>query len=92
VIEKDARKIDELDRHLDDMKGCTTQPELTDEFIISEARYVLGKFYSPDWDQSYALAGEENNIGIDNAEARKQVRQLKRFLMKHTGSDHYTES
>tara|TARA_Y100001970_G_C14150215_1_gene812222 strand:+ start:137 stop:424 length:288 start_codon:yes stop_codon:yes gene_type:complete len=93
VIEKDARKIDELDRQLDDMKY--EGEILTSQFIIDEARYTLGKFFSNDWYHSQALAGDENALefmGWDVREAPKQVRQLKRFLIKHTGSDHYTES
>jgi hypothetical protein len=92
VIEKEARKSDELAYMLENAE-CDGE-ELTDKFIIEEARYCLGKFFGGGWDQADAYSGDGWGGGDQwgtRAEARKEVRILKRFLKKHTGSAHYTD-
>ena len=89
VIEKEARKSDELAYTLDG-HVCDGE-ELTDKFIIEEARYCLGKFFGGGWSQAEAYSGYWDDEE-EQKEARKEVRILKRFLKKHTGSAHYTDS
>ena len=88
VIEKGARKSDELAYMLEGAE-CDGE-ELTDKFIIEEARYCLGKFFGGGWWQADAYSGSEGRE--EQKAARKEVRILKRFLKKHTGSTHYTDS
>jgi len=94
VIEREARKSDELAYTLNGLQD--EGEELTDEVVIEEARYCLGKFFGGGFIQADAYSGYDEDDDGDSgwgtrAEARKEVRILKRFLKKHTGSTHYTD-
>lgn len=80
-ILKDAFKSDELESHLEDVIGSVDG--LSDQLIIHEARYVLGKFTgeSGGFEQEADLAGE--NGAEQQRWARKEVAALQKFLKKH---------
>jgi hypothetical protein len=86
TIHAEAMKIDELAYNLgnishDDKKQIT---DYTVDEIVNEAKYVLGLFLNPNEGHinNEALRGDE---GPEQRQwARKQVRQLKAFIKKHS--------
>ncbi len=87
-ILKDAFKSSELQVHLTHVIAVYEKlpvEQLSDELIIQEAKYVLGKFTgeSGGFEQENDLNGE--NGSEQQMWARKEVSALRKFLKKHQG-------
>jgi len=87
-ILKDAYKSDELKYHLTEVIAVDdkTDPEdMSEELIISEAKYVLSKFIG-----GIGFEQEEEYRGEHGPEqqrwARANVRAIKAFLKKHAST------
>jgi hypothetical protein len=85
-ILKDAFKSDELELHLTEVIAKDEKlpvEQLSDQLILKEAKYVLGKFTgeSGGFEQEEDLAGE--NGSEQQRWAKKEVAALRKFLKKH---------
>jgi len=85
-IHDEATKIDELAYFLDNISH-DDKKQITDYTaaeIVAEAKYVLGLFLDPNEGHinNEALRGDEGPA--QRQWARKQVRQLKAFIKKHS--------
>jgi hypothetical protein len=76
-----ANKITELSYTLENVcyDDRTTVELMTDAAVVAEARHVLGLFLEGGTCQSEMLESDDRE---ERAEARKQIRQLKRLIEK----------
>jgi hypothetical protein len=82
-IVREANKISELSHVLENIShdDKVSVESMTREFIVSEARHVLGLFREGGTSQSEMLDSDDS---VERREARKQVKALERFIQKYS--------